>query len=391
MTALPRAAVLHPDLRGGAGSEGVAAWLARALRDTARVTLVSMGPIDLPKLDGLYGTDLAGSGVGTVSLRVPPGPAGRFDALRAYRLGRWAKDHGAEWDILFSAYNVMDFGRPGVQLLADVSFDDGLRRSLHPSAAGVKRLLYAKSPLRSLYLGLGRALAGQSRPGWRRNLTYASSAWLRDVFERRFGFPCSVLYPPVVVAAAAAVPWEERENGFVVLARLAPEKGVERAISVLDEVRRSAPSVHLHILGRADDRVTTEAVRRLCRERAGWASYEGCVDGKARDALLARHRYGLSGCRHEAFGIGVAEMVKAGMIVWVPGAGGQVEVVGDGDLAYEDERDAARKIVPVLGDAARQADLRRRLEARGALFSTDRFITEVRGIVSGFLGREAGR
>lgn len=389
MTALPRAAVLHPDLRGGAGSEGVAVWLARALRDTARVTLVSMGPVDLPKLDGLYGTDIAGSGVETISLPVPPGPAARFDALRAYRLGRWAKARAGEWDVLVSAYNIMDFGRRGIQLIADVSFDDGLRRSLHPAAAGARRLLYARSPMRWLYLRLGRAMAGQSRHGWRRNLTYANSAWLRDVFERRFGLPCGVLYPPVA-SGAAALPWEERENGFVVLARLTPEKGVERAIAVLDEVRRSRPDVHLHILGRADDRATTEAVRRLCRERAGWASYEGFVGGKAKDALLARHRYGLSGCRHEAFGIGVAEMVKAGMIVWVPGAGGQVEVVGDGDLAYDDERDAARTIVAVLGDASRQADLRRRLEARGALFSTDRFISEVRGIVSGFLGREGG-
>jgi len=390
MTALPRAAVFHPDLRGGAGSEFTAAWLARALRDMARVTLVSMGTIDLAKLDGLCGTDLAASGIDTVCLPVPPGPAGRLDALRAYRLERWAKAHAGEFDALVSAYNIMDFGRRGLQLIADVGFDDRLRRSLHPAAAGARRLLYARSPLRSLYLGLGRRLAGRSRHGWRRNATYANSAWLRDVFERRFGLPCGVLYPPVA-AGAAAVPWEERENGFVVLARLAPEKGVERTIAVLDEVRSAVPDVHLHILGRADDRGTTAAVRKLCRERAGWASYEGFVGGEAKDALLARHRYGLSGCRHEAFGIAVAEMVKAGLVVWVPRAGGQVEIVAGEDLVYDGTHDAACKIIGVLRDSARQADLRRRLAARGARFSTGRFVSEVHGIMSAFLGREDGR
>ncbi len=389
MRDLPRAAVLHPGLRGGAGSETVAVWLARALRGIARVTLVSIGPIDLPKLDGLCGTDLAGSGVETISLPPTRGPAGRLDALRGFRLGRWAKAHGSEFDVLISAYNVMDFGRRGIQIIADVSFDDGLRRSLHPAAAGMKRLFYAGSPLRSAYLGLGRALARQSRNGWRANLTYANSAWMRDVFVRRFDLPCGLLYPPVA-AAAQAVPWEERENGFVIMARLAPEKGIERAIAVLDEVQLAGADVHLHILGRAADHLTTEAVRKLCREREGWASYEGFVGGEAKSALLARHRYGLSGCRHEAFGMAVAEMCRAGMIVWAPRAGGQVEVVGDGELAYDDEKTAAREIAGVLGDTVRQADLRRRLAARAAEFSTERFVSGVRSIVGDFLDPEGG-
>jgi glycosyltransferase involved in cell wall biosynthesis len=388
--ALPRAGILHPDLRGGAGSETVAVWLAQALRGMAQVTLISMGPIDLPRLDGLCGTDLAGSGIETISLPFPPGPTDRFDALRAFRLGRWAKAHASEFDVLVSAYNVMDFGRRGIQIIADISFDDRLRRRLHPAAAGMKGFFYAGSPLRSIYLWLGRALARQSRHGWRRNLTYANSAWTRDVFERRFDLPCGLLYPPVA-AGASAVPWEERENGFVVMARLAPEKGIERTIAILDEVRHIGQDVHLHILGRADDPSTIGTVRRLCRERAGWASYEGFVGGEAKSEFLARHRYGLSGCRYEAFGMAVAEMSRAGMIVWVPRAGGQVEIVGDGDLAYDDERDAARTIAGVLDDTARQADLRRRLEACAAEFSTDRFVSEVRAIVGDFLARGGDR
>jgi glycosyltransferase involved in cell wall biosynthesis len=388
MTAMPRAAVFHPELRGGAGSEANAVWFAQAIRGMARVTLVSMGPIDLPGLDGIHGTSLSRGDIETVSLPLPRAPRCRFDALRAYRLGRWAKAHAGEFDLLVSTYNLMDFGKRGLQLIADVSYDDGLRRSLHPPAGGLRSVLYAESPLRSLYLRLGRAIAGQSRDGWRRNLTLANSRWTRDVFESRFKAPCGVLYPPVA-ADSAPVPWGEKENGFVVLARMAPEKGVERVIAILDEVRRAGCDVHLHILGREDDRRTTGIVRRLCRERADWAHYEGFVTGERKNEFLTRHRYGLSGCRHEAFGIAVAELAAAGAIVWVPRGGGQVEIVGREDLVYDDEQDAARKIARVLGGGERQAELTRHLAARTALFSTARFVEEARAIVRGFLDGES--
>jgi len=390
MTPVKRAAVFHPELRGGAGSEATAVWLAQAIQDIVRVTLVSMGPVDLPELDRIHGTNLSGSDIGTVSLPILRRPGRRFDALRACRLGRWAKAHAAEFDLPVSTYNLMDFGKRGLQFIADFSFDDGLRRSLHPAPAGMTRLFYAKSPFRSLYLRLARTLAGQSREGWRRNQTFANSRWTRDLFEARSGAPCGVLYPPVE-DGLTSVPWQEKENGFVVLARLAPEKGVEKTIVIVEAVRRAGADVHLHILGREDDRATTASVRELCRERAEWAHYEGFVTGRRKREFLAQHRYGLSGCRHEAFGIAVAELARSGAIVWVPRGGGQTEVVAHEDLVYGDEGDAVRKIGRVLADEGKQADLARHLAAHSALFSTPRFVREARAIVRAFLGGEDGR
>ena len=128
MTSLPRAAILHPELRGGAGSEATAVWLAQAIGEVCRVTLVSMGPVDLPKLNGIYGTSLSAARTETVSIPIPRGLECRFDALRSYRLGRWAKKNACGFDLMISSYNVMDFGKRGIQFIADFSFDDGLRR-----------------------------------------------------------------------------------------------------------------------------------------------------------------------------------------------------------------------------------------------------------------------
>ena len=384
MTSLPRAAILHPEQRGGAGSEATALWLAQALAGVCRVTLVSMGPVDLPKLDGIYGTNLSSGRTEIMSIPFPRGLARRFDALRSYRLGRWARENAGAFDLMISTYNVMEFGKPGIQFIADFSFDDGLRRELHPSVQGIRSALYRKSPLRTLYLGLGRRLAGQSRSGWRVNLTLANSRWTRDILGRRFGVKAEVLYPPVH-ADFEPVGWTQRENGFVVMARMAPEKQVERTMAILDEVRRAGHDVHLHVLGREDNRDYTTKIRGLCRERGGWARFEGLVVGGRKKALLAGHRYGLSACRNEAFGIGVAEMAAAGCVAWVPGGGGQVEIVDNEDLIYDTDGDAARKICRVLEDGERQAALARHLGARAALFGSGRFVEETRRVVSGFL------
>ena len=37
----------------------------------------------------------------------------------------------------------------------------------------------------------------------------------------------------------------------------------------------------------------------------------------------------LHGMREEHFGMAPAEMARAGVIVWVPNGGGQMEIVGD--------------------------------------------------------------
>jgi len=238
--------------------------------------------------------------------------------------------------------------------------------------------------MRSVYIWFGKRLASQSEDGWRENWTFANSDWSRAVLERRFGLKCGVIYPPIQDAVAGP-DWREKETGFVVLARMSREKRVEKAVEILAEVRRSGVDVHLHILGREDNKLYTREIRELCEKHADWAHYEGFVGGEGKMEFLSRHRYGLSACWNEAFGIAVAEMVKAGSIVWVPNGGGQVEIVGHEDLIYESVNDAARKILRVLGDEERQSALLHHLSGKAELYSSGRFMSETRRVVGEFM------
>jgi glycosyltransferase involved in cell wall biosynthesis len=107
--------------------------------------------------------------------------------------------------------------------------------------------------------------------------------------------------------------------------------------------------------------------------------------GSAREALvrlLARQRYGIHAMLDEHFGIAVAEMVRAGCIVFVSQDGGPREIVGDEPRRlFASIPDAIRKVRAVIDDPALQGTLRAHLARRGTLFSAERFVRELRAIV----------
>jgi glycosyltransferase involved in cell wall biosynthesis len=231
-------AICHPALRAGGGSEARPLWMAEALKQDYDVSLVTMGYVDLDKFNHAYGTHLNRKEITIIELPVPSVFRNRFDALRGYRLSRFCKENSAEYDLMISTYNVMDFGRRGIQFIADFSFDDRLRRSFDFSPDGVKGLFYRKSPFRSLYLALGKMLSGTyGAKGWKDNLTIANSDWSGRLFKEVCGIESGTIYPPVP-GEFPAVPWPERENGFVCLGRLVPEKRIDMLISILSEVRK---------------------------------------------------------------------------------------------------------------------------------------------------------
>jgi len=382
----PRVAVVHPQLVAGGGSEACAMWTLQALQDESRLTLVTMGRPDLVSMNRKYGTTVDENKIDGRFLRLPPGTRKRFDALRGFGLARYCRRHARDFDVMISAYNVMDFGVAGIQRIADFSFDDALRRELHAESGVADGAFYKASLGRSLYLGLARALAGNRGDGWRRNLTVANSEWTRDLLRERFGVASDVVYPPVA-GSFPAVPWNEREDGFVVIGRLVPEKGVRRVIEILGDVRKEKP-VHLHIVGRRERTAHAREIEELCRRNRDWIHLDGEKYGPEKAEFLARHKYGISGCRNEAFGIAVAEMVKAGSIVWVPDGGGQKEIVAHPGLVYSGRDHAASLILAALGEPAAEAALRYHLEARADLFSSGRFVEEMKGIVREFLSEK---
>ena len=379
-------AIIHLQLKEGGGSEARPLWLAAALTDSCDVTLITSGQVDLQKMNIAYGTRLKPEELTLVTISIPHLFRRRFDALRGFRLERYCRAHAVEFDAMVSAYNVMDFGRKGIQFIADFSFDDILRNRFDDSPRGMRGFLYGRSALRRLYLKLGDVLSGRTTAGWKSNLTLANSEWTQKVLFDTHGIESQVIYPPVT-GDFPDVPWENREDGFIFLGRISPEKQVDKIISILGKVRAQGHDIHLHICGCGDDSAYGRQIKELAGRNNAWVFLEGLVAGNEKKKLMAHHKYGISGRRNEPFGIAVAEMVKAGCLVWVPDGGGQVEIVDAQRLVYQNEEEAVIKIVNLLNSESIKLELRDQLKTHVLKFSQERFMKDASVAIFSFLGR----
>ena len=149
--------VSHP-LIGQGGSEARAMWVLQALKDDFNVSLISAGEVHIEALNRYYGTSIHSD---EISIRKVPLPTflrkmGAGDALRGAFYQRFCRKIAFEYDLLISTYNICDFGVPAIHCIADFSWDDEIRKSLHPPPSRVRGFFHQKSFLRNIYLGLSR-------------------------------------------------------------------------------------------------------------------------------------------------------------------------------------------------------------------------------------------
>jgi Glycosyltransferase len=172
-----------------------------------------------------------------------------------------------------------------------------------------------------------------------------NSTWTASVVTNRYNINPVVCHPPVDPIYNDSS-WGERENGVVVVGRLAPDKRPLDAISIVDAIRAHGRDLHLHIVGTAPDAyrdyartITTEAANR------SYVSVEEDVPRSRLETLLCTHKYGLNLKPREHFGLSVAEYVAAGMVAFAPASGGQVDVLdGQNNRLFESFEDAVYKI-----------------------------------------------
>lgn len=384
---MKRVLLVQPSLQPPGGGNGVAAWALQALATEHRVTVLSWEPVDVGPINRFFGTTLRGGDFD--SIVVPrtwrllldhlPVPA---MLLRLSLLMRHTRTVSAGFDVIFGFHNETDFGRRGIQYIHYPSY-------LRPRPS-VDLRWYHATPAVSMYYAFADGVAGFSLDRLKANLTLVNSNWTGERVRALLGGDPVTIYPPVE-GTGSGLPWEERTTRFLAVGRISPEKEFDRLIRIVSRVRTVAPDMQLTIVGTSDRR-SARAFQRLqaqARSLGNWVQFRNNISREELRGLMASHRYGIHGMREEHFGMAPAEMVSAGMIVWVPGGGGQTEIVGDEPaLMYDTEEEAAGKIRTVLESNQEQERLRRLLAARTPLFSTDRFVREIRDLVRNWPGQD---
>lgn len=241
-----RVIIGHPMI-GFGGSEAVLMWLIEALKRDHEVTVLSSGGWNLAELNAYYSTNV---GEDEVKFRVAPvpWPVRNLSAatLRGACFQRFARQIAGEYDARISAYNPIDWGLPAIHFIADFSWHREFRERLDP----VPGFLYRDSIVRRVYLRIAAACGNPSgRDLLHDDVVIANSRWTADLIRQTWGAHCAaVIYPPVW-SEFPEVPWEEKENAFVMIGRIAPEKRIEDAIAILEGVRARGHAIRLHLCG----------------------------------------------------------------------------------------------------------------------------------------------
>ena len=363
-----RIAVLFPSFLGG-GAEAVGVWILDALKNRHDLTLVTLTDNPLETYDESFGTSLADSGI---KVKCPfKGPlrplpqkffqrVREFPVLRQHLLLRYFHSLRDSFDLCFSAYNEMDLGERGIQYFHDTP----------GSCVG--------SPL-------VRKLTGFNVDRMKSNLSLAPSIWMGKRIKAAYGIESQVVYPPVRTDFPER-DWKDRENGFLCVARFSPEKRIERAIEIISKVRQGGTDTHLRIVTLGGKARYERSIERLRAKHGDWIRIERGLTNDQYVGLLGGYRYFLNASDHEGFGIAITEAINAGCIPFVMGSGGQQEILDVcPELVFQDTSEAVRAMEEMMASDSLQAGAIQKLRELRGRFSTDRFRSEICGLVDDFL------
>ena len=377
--------ILHPKLEKG-GSELAAIAAIDALKDDYEVSLITSGKVDIKQLNAYYGVNLNPE---KFLINKAPLPfflqnTSKFAALRGRLIKRYCQKIAPNFDLLISTYNFSNFGKKAIHLIADFSFDENLRREIDLTPEKWKKVYHRDNFLRKLYLGACKLIpVYYNSRDWREDIVIANSHWTAELLEKKYNIKPLVVYPPVMEDFLDS-PFEKREQGFVFIGRIVPEKRVDMVIEILKKVREKGFDIHLHIVGGLPNDQYGKSLRKIFEANRDWIFYEGWLGKEKKKEIIVKHRFGISGRKNEPFGIAVAEMVKGGCIVFVPNGGGQTEIVNNSQLVYDNIKEAVEKMTAVLRSEEKQKDLLKHLLSNSQKFSIGNFQKEIKNIVADF-------
>jgi glycosyltransferase involved in cell wall biosynthesis len=369
------------------GASGLTAWALQALRGSWKLSLATLESVDWDAMNRSFGTSLAAEDVEVLRpppryyklLKVTPNPGGLLDVQLTTR---WAQnlDQKDRFDLLLSAINEVDFGRPGIQYV-------NLPKA-HMLRPGDPQRLSHRVPGLHQAFQLMCARVGRTRSrGIMENLFLANSQFIAQEIKYAYGAPSQVLYPPVPTDFPD-VPWSERRVALIGVGRLVALKRWADAVEIVDRLRAAGQEIGLTIVGHRDDEAVARELEALAASRP-WFRIASDLTRAELARLIASHRYGIHTMHGEHFGIGPAEILRAGCLPFVHKSGGPMEIVNHPELMFEDNADAATKIGRVLADSALETQLREHAVRQGEQFSTEAFCEGLRRIVEEFTKRPA--
>ena len=361
-----------------------------ALQRHGEVTVALNEGADMAAVSKMAGVPIDVSALKVV--RLDPEGGSRREWLAAILRTRKLKALAKDADICISTANIMDFGKPGhhfVYLLSQfggAAFYDYLMGLGH--GFGARRLVRRFQT--AFYEHVVKPLFGV-RPlrrivADRRERIYPTSGYVEGILRGYFGpFNGTVFYPPTTFEFNdPSVPRDPLLAIYV--GRIFPPKRITDLVAIVEKARSlSGKDIRFRIAGALQPMPYTELLKSLAAERP-WMELVGPVYGRDKEKFMLSATYALHAERDEAFGIAIAEYLKAGCIPIVPDTGGPKEIVDDRALEFHTVESAAGILSRLVGDDAFREARRSHCTARAAKFSLEAYKDHQQAVVERMLG-----
>ena len=359
------------------------------LQKSCDVTLAVNDDANLEKAAEMSGVAIDPGKLKVVKLDSGKGFASRHEWYAALVRTRKLKKLAKDADVCISTANVIDFGRGAhhfIYLLsqfAGAAFYDYLMG--RGGGMGPRRLFRRFST--SIYENIVKPLFGVrsvrrifADPKER---IYPTSKYVEKILEGYFGpFNSEVFYPPTTFEFRdASVPRDPLLAIYV--GRIFAPKRITDIVETVEKARTLAgKDLKLHIAGQLVESPYIDNLKRLEKERP-WLKLVGPVYGRDKERFMLSATYALHAERDEAFGIAIAEYLKAGCIPLVPDAGGPREIVARKELEFRTVDQAARTLADLVLDADFRDAMRTHCAERGREFTVDAYVARERRLMSG--------
>lgn len=357
------------------------------MQKTCEVTLALNGDTDIKAVAKMSGIDIDTERLKIVRLD----PKNKFiehhEALASLLRQRKLKALAKDADICISTANVMDFGKSGhhfIYLLSQfggAAFYDYLMQT--KSRTGLR--LKIRRIGTWLYEYMAKPLFG-IRPLKRiindqREQIYPTSKYVEGIVRGFFGdFNSKVFYPPTIFEFN-----EEKVVRDPLLAiyvgRIFPPKRLTDIIAIVERAREiSGRDLKLNIAGKLAPIPYTDLLKKMAAERS-WLKLIGPVYGKDKEHFMLSATYAIHAERDEAFGIAIAEYLKAGCVAIVPDVGGPTEIVDNEALTFAAVGQAAELLARLVCDDDFRSTQQKACAQRGKNFSLCAYIEREKAII----------
>jgi len=365
------------------GPDVTAMWLVQALCAHYDVTLVTTSQFDLDFFNRFAGTQLSKAQFHIRRVRLLPTPSALpMSAIQGPLFQRSSRSCAGEFDICISAMNLLDFGVPALQFLADIDWLSDAHQSSESATAPIQP--GKVSALRGLYHALSARVQNLSgRDLLHEDVLVSNSEWVASSL-RAIGIESPVIYP-AVPWPSPEIDWDKRRKDFVWFGRIAPQKKVEQAIHIVAGLRNAGVDCALHIVGTAVDKEYLSLIQALAKRMGAWVVLEGPLYGEEKAQFLAQFRYALHTRADEPFGITLVELMKAGCVPFAPNSCGSAEILNHPALLFSSEDEAVANIRKLISDPGLSQPVRTFLMHRAELFSTESFCESAVTLVSKIL------